>query len=106
MVGIDGAGKSTVIDYIKPAGAKRSAEQVPTVGCAVEEVRYGSLFMTVFDMAGGSRYRGMWANYFGEVEGIVYVIDSADAMRMCASNPRASPACAACTHTDCALPCY
>ena len=87
VVGIDGAGKSTVINHLKPAGARQSGEQVPTVGCAVEEIKFGNIFFTVFDMAGGSRYRGMWANYYSEAEAIVYVIDSADAVRMCAPAP-------------------
>jgi GTPase SAR1 family protein len=84
VVGIDGAGKSTVINHVKAAGIQRTGEQVPTVGCAVEELRHGNVQLTVFDMAGGSKYRSMWSNYYNEVNGIVYVIDSADAMRMCA----------------------
>lgn len=82
VVGIDGAGKSTVINHVKGPAAKRSGELVPTIGCAVEEVKHGNLQLTVFDMAGGSKYRNLWSNYYKEVDGIVYVVDSADAMRM------------------------
>jgi small GTP-binding protein len=84
VVGIDGAGKSTMLNHLKPAGTRTAGKQVPTVGCSLEELRCGNVQLTCFDMAGGSKYRNMWANYYGEVDGIVYVIDSADAMRMCA----------------------
>jgi small GTP-binding protein len=82
VVGIDGSGKSTLINYAKPSSQQRPGELVPTIGCSVEEVKRGNMQLTVFDMAGGSKYRNLWARYFAEADGVVYVIDSADAMRM------------------------
>jgi signal recognition particle receptor subunit beta len=37
---------------------------------------------TVFDMSGQGRYRNLWEHYFGDVQGIIFVIDSADKIRM------------------------
>ena len=91
VIGIDGAGKSTIINHIKPASTKCPGEAAPTVGCAVEELKYGGCNIKCFDMAGGSKYRNMWASYYGEADGLVYVVDSADAMRMCAIQCSASP---------------
>jgi ADP-ribosylation factor-like protein 6 len=82
VVGLDGSGKSTLINHTKPSAQQRPGELVPTVGCSVEEIKRGNLHLTVFDMAGGSNYRNMWANHFAEADGVVYVIDSADVMRM------------------------
>lgn len=61
---------------------------------------------TVFDMAGGSKYRSMWGKYYKGAEGIVYVIDSADAMRLCAPTPPLGqhPPAPACPCFIC--PCY
>lgn len=34
-----------------------------------------------FDMSGQSRYRNLWEHYYGDVEGIVVVIDATDKLR-------------------------
>eukprot|EP00892_Ulva_mutabilis_P012006 jgi/Ulvmu1/9178/UM005_0278.1 len=83
VVGIDGAGKTTIISHLRPASAAKAGEQGPTIGCNIESLKHGNVGLTVIDMAGGSRYRNMWQNYYQEAEGIVFVIDSADALRMC-----------------------
>ena len=83
VVGIDGAGKSTILNHIKPPAQRRGGEQAPTIGCNFEELRYGNLALTVLDMAGGTKYRGMWGKYYAEADGFVFVVDSADALRMC-----------------------
>ena len=62
-------------------------EQPPTIGCNIENLRHGNVGLTVVDMAGGSRYRNMWQNYYKDAEGIIFVIDSADALRMYDPDP-------------------
>lgn len=84
VVGIDGAGKTTIINHLRPSSALRQGEQPPTIGCNIETLRHANVGLTVVDMAGGSRYRNMWQNYYKDAEGVVFVIDSADALRMCA----------------------
>lgn len=36
----------------------------------------------VFDMSGAGRYRNLWEKYYKDAQGIIYVIDSADKIRM------------------------
>lgn len=82
VVGLDNSGKSTIINSLKPE-KKKSAELNATVGFQVEKFKYGSVNFTMFDMSGQGRYRNLWEHYYAECEGIIFVIDSADAVRMC-----------------------
>lgn len=34
-------------------------------------------------VSGQGRYRNLWEHYYAEAEGIIFVIDSAEAVRMC-----------------------
>ncbi len=38
--------------------------------------------VTMLDVGGGSKIRGIWENYYAEVHGIVFVIDASDAQRI------------------------
>lgn len=37
---------------------------------------------TVFDMSGAGRYRSLWAQYYSEAQALIFVLDSADRLRM------------------------
>lgn len=37
---------------------------------------------TAFDMSGAGRYRNLWEHHFKACQGIVFVIDSSDRMRL------------------------
>ncbi|XP_043271313.1 ADP-ribosylation factor-like protein 6 isoform X2 [Venturia canescens] len=37
---------------------------------------------TAFDMSGHDRYRSLWENYYKDCEGIIFVIDSSDKLRL------------------------
>jgi len=55
---------------------------VPTVGFSTEEFQKNGVNICAFDMSGQSRYRNLWEHYYGEVEGIVVVVDASDALRL------------------------
>lgn len=80
-VGLDNSGKTTIINYLKPTDARRN-DIVPTVGFSVEKFHTSNLGFTVFDMSGQGRYRTLWEHYYKETHGIIFVIDSADKLRM------------------------
>merc|ERR1719389_635425 len=71
VVGLDNSGKTT----------KASLETVPTVGFATEEFAKHGVNFCAFDMSGQSRYRNLWEHYYGDVEGIIVVIDATDRLR-------------------------
>ena len=81
VVGLDNSGKTTIINYLKPCDAKNH-DIVPTVGFTVEKFASKSLSFTAFDMSGQGRYRNLWEHYYKECDGIIFVIDSSDKLRM------------------------
>lgn len=56
---------------------------VPTIGFQCEQFIYHGVRFDVFDMSGQGNYRNMWEYYYTDVMGIVFVIDSADKLRLC-----------------------
>jgi ADP-ribosylation factor-like protein 6 len=40
------------------------------------------LSLTVFDMSGAGRYRQLWEHYYREAQAIIFVLDSADRLRL------------------------
>jgi GTPase SAR1 family protein len=42
----------------------------------------GGVLFTAYDMGGSSRYRSLWEHQFNACQGIVFVIDSSDRMRL------------------------
>ncbi|GFR45967.1 hypothetical protein Agub_g7438 [Astrephomene gubernaculifera] len=81
VVGLDNSGKTTIIERLKPR-PKQSSDVVPTVGFTVEELQKGGLTFTVFDMSGAGRYRTLWEQYYREADAVIFVVDSADKLRM------------------------
>lgn len=81
IVGLDNSGKSTMINMLKP---KKYAEVeiAATVGFKIETFSKSKIDFTVFDMSGQSKYRSLWEQYYEEAEAIIFVIDSADRLRI------------------------
>ena len=75
MVGLDGAGKTTILYKLK-LGQKIAS--LPTVGFNVESVEYKNVNFIVWDVGGQSKIRPLWKNYYQGVQGLIFVIDSCD----------------------------
>jgi ADP-ribosylation factor-like protein 6 len=80
VVGLDNSGKTTIVNCLKPSGAK-AATIAPTVGFTVDKINAKSLNFTTYDMSGQSRYRNLWEAYYRETDALIFVVDSADRMR-------------------------
>lgn len=81
-IGLDNSGKSTVINSLKP-DAKKTAETLPTVGFQLEKFTHNQTNFSVWDMSGQGRYRNLWEHYYPHTHAIIFVIDSADPVRLC-----------------------
>ncbi|CAH2011225.1 unnamed protein product [Acanthoscelides obtectus] len=81
VVGLNNSGKSTVVNRFKNQD-ERVTEIVPTVGFAVERFQNQNLAFTAFDMSGHGRYRDLWEHYYKDCNGIIFVIDSSDRLRL------------------------
>lgn len=80
MMGLDNAGKSTIL-YRMQSG--QYCETIPTIGFNCEKVkgklgRSKNVNFTIWDVGGQDRVRPLWRTYAKGAEGIMFVIDSAD----------------------------
>ncbi|XP_008567378.1 PREDICTED: ADP-ribosylation factor-like protein 13B [Galeopterus variegatus] len=79
MVGLDNAGKTATAKGIQ---GEYPEDVVPTVGFSKIDLRHGKFDVTIFDLGGGKRIRGIWKNYYAESYGVIFVVDSSDEERM------------------------
>ncbi|KAJ3159765.1 ADP-ribosylation factor-like protein 6 [Geranomyces michiganensis] len=106
IIGLDNSGKTTLVaNFLHPttqpppppggilhSDSNSNAAQpspppllppiVPTVGFSLDRFNYQNLHITVFDMSGQGRYRPFWEKYYGDADGVVWVIDSSDTARI------------------------
>ena len=80
VVGLDSAGKSTLVSRLKGGG--EDEEVAPTVGFEIETVEMEGFRVTLWDVGGQRSLRAYWRNYFEETDGVVWVVDAADQSRL------------------------
>lgn len=79
MIGLDAAGKTTIL-YKLHLGEVVST--YPTIGTNVEEVAYRNMRFQVWDLGGQETLRQTWKTYFINTHVVIMVVDSADAERL------------------------
>jgi len=100
MVGLDAAGKTTILYKLKLG---EIVTTIPTIGnvvpcfallepppptptqCTgfnVETVEYKNISFTVWDVGGQDKIRPLWRHYFQNTQGIIFVVDSNDRDRI------------------------
>ncbi|KAJ3334087.1 hypothetical protein HDU76_011611 [Blyttiomyces sp. JEL0837] len=86
ILGLDNAGKTTLLERIKATytGAKALAPSKvgPTVGLNIGKIEVGRIRLNFWDLGGQSELRRLWDKYYSESHAIVYVIDSSDPDRI------------------------
>jgi small GTP-binding protein len=79
MVGLDAAGKTTILYKLKLG---EIVTTIPTIGFNVETVEYKNISFTVWDVGGQDKIRPLWRHYFQNTQGLIFVVDSADRERI------------------------
>eukprot|EP00762_Andalucia_godoyi_P002346 ANDGO_07537.mRNA.1 ADP-ribosylation factor len=79
MVGLDAAGKTTILYKLKLGEAVTT---IPTVGFNVETVVFRNIQFNVWDVGGQEKIRPLWRHYFTGTNGLIFVVDSSDRERM------------------------
>merc|ERR1719498_851905 len=75
MVGLDAAGKTTVLYKLKLGEVVTT---IPTIGFNVETVEYKNISFTVWDVGGQDKIRPLWRHYYQNTQGLIFVVDSND----------------------------
>merc|ERR1711972_302763 len=79
MVGLDAAGKTTILYKLKLG---EIVTTIPTIGFNVETVEYKDLKFTVWDVGGQDKIRPLWRHYYQNTHTIIFVVDSNDRERI------------------------
>ncbi|CAK9237726.1 unnamed protein product [Sphagnum troendelagicum] len=79
MVGLDAAGKTTILYKLKLG---EIVTTIPTIGFNVETVEYKNISFTVWDVGGQDKIRPLWRYYFQNTQGLIFVVDSNDRDRI------------------------
>lgn len=81
LLGLDNAGKTTLLEQIKSLYNDQhqpNLRTVPTVGQNVSLIDLPELYLRVWDVGGQHSLRGLWQSYYSSCHAIVFVIDSSD----------------------------
>lgn len=79
MLGLDAAGKTTILYHLKLG---QCVTTIPTVGFNVETVTYKKTRFNVWDVGGQDKIRPLWRHYYTGTQGLIFVVDCADADRI------------------------
>ena len=79
MVGLDAAGKTTILYKLKLG---EIVTTIPTIGFNVETVDYKNVSFTVWDVGGQDKIRPLWRHYYQNTNGVIFVVDSNDRDRI------------------------
>jgi ADP-ribosylation factor protein 1 len=79
MVGLDAAGKTTILYKLKLGEVVTT---IPTIGFNVETVEYKKISFTVWDVGGQDKIRALWRHYYQNTHGLIFVVDSNDRDRV------------------------
>lgn len=85
LLGIDNAGKTTTLEQMKTLFGQKgmAADRIPpTIGLNLGRIRIDNIDAIFWDLGGHASFRSVWHNYYSEVQGVMFVLDSADTARM------------------------
>jgi len=78
-LGLDNAGKTTILR--KFCGEPIDTIE-PTLGFNIQTLQHAGYNLNLWDVGGQKSIRAYWRNYFESTDGLIWVVDSADRMRL------------------------
>ncbi|KAI9372608.1 P-loop containing nucleoside triphosphate hydrolase protein [Aspergillus egyptiacus] len=86
LLGLDNAGKTTLLSQIKAlyqpradgAPAPNPGKTVPTVGQNVCTISLPDMYLKIWDVGGQISMRNLWQSYYSSCHAIIFVVDSTD----------------------------
>ncbi|KAM4622975.1 uncharacterized protein O3C94_020686 [Discoglossus pictus] len=76
MLGLDSAGKTILLYKLK---LNETVCTIPTIGYNVETVEpLSNVSFTIWDVGGHEKIRAIWKDYNVNIDGLIFVVDSAD----------------------------
>ena len=79
ILGLDNAGKTTILKKFNGEDIDKIS---PTLGFNIKTLHYQDFKLNVWDVGGQTTIRSYWRNYFEQTDGLIWVVDSSDKMRL------------------------
>ena len=79
ILGLDNAGKMTIL---KKFLGEDTSEIAPTLGFQIKTVEHNNFKLNIQDVGGQTTIRSYWRNYFEQTDGLIWVVDSGDKLRL------------------------
>eukprot|EP00210_Caulerpa_lentillifera_P009705 g9259.t1 len=79
MVGLDNAGKTTIVKRLNNEDISNTS---PTLGFQIKSLAYDQYRLNIWDVGGQKSLRAYWRNYYEKTDGLVWVVDSVDVIRL------------------------
>ncbi|RVE53798.1 hypothetical protein evm_001460 [Chilo suppressalis] len=79
LIGLDNAGKTKTVNNL---AGEVDDTVLPTVGFKAVNLVHKDTPVTIYDLGGGPHFRQIWSQYYSEVHGVIFVIDSSDFSRL------------------------
>ena len=79
ILGLDNAGKTTIIKKFNGEDIDKIS---PTLGFNIKTLEYDNYKLNVWDIGGQKTIRSYWRNYFEQTDGVIWVVDSSDKLRL------------------------
>eukprot|EP01017_Pseudomicrothorax_dubius_P008173 TRINITY_DN1265_c0_g1_i4.p1 TRINITY_DN1265_c0_g1~~TRINITY_DN1265_c0_g1_i4.p1 ORF type:complete len:182 (+),score=45.91 TRINITY_DN1265_c0_g1_i4:150-695(+) len=79
ILGLDNAGKTTILKKFNGEDIKQIS---PTLGFNIKTLQFEQYRLNVWDVGGQTTIRSYWRNYFEQTDGLIWVIDSTDVLRL------------------------
>ncbi|OHS95388.1 small GTP-binding protein [Tritrichomonas foetus] len=77
VLGIDGAGKTTLIDKIMQLAIpnRRPKTIMQTLGLNTDNINEGKISLRIWDLGGKKDFRGIWYKYMPNATALIYVVN-------------------------------
>jgi len=79
FLGLDNAGKTTLLGVLRD---DKVIQHAPTRYPQYEELQIGNVHFAAHDLGGHRAARRVWSQYYANVDGVVFLVDSCDTQRI------------------------
>jgi len=80
MVGLDGAGKTSLLFALKTRHGFQATD--PTLGFNLETVPFGKVDLRIWDLSGKKEFRRTWKQFLEDSHAVIFVVDSSNRQRL------------------------